>query len=68
MHRNCLFIIAANGSEQKDSMHASYTRSEYLCLPELVALARKERRKISSLTFQLESEVVSQMSALVIPS
>jgi hypothetical protein len=33
MQRNCLFMIAASGSAQKDSMQASYTRSEYLCLP-----------------------------------
>jgi hypothetical protein len=32
IHRNCLFIIAANGSAQNDSMQASYTVSEYLCL------------------------------------
>src|SRR6266404_2231703 len=31
-HKNCLFMIAARGRAQKDSMHASYTRSEYLCL------------------------------------
>lgn len=61
-------MIAANGSEQKDSMHASYTRSEYLCLPELVVSAWKERRKIVSLTLELESKVVGQMSALMIPS
>ena len=33
MQRNCLFMMAAKGNAQKDSMHASYTRSEYLCLP-----------------------------------
>ena len=33
MQRNCLFMMAARGSAQKDSMQASYTRSVYLCLP-----------------------------------
>src|SRR6267154_1635529 len=32
MHKNCLFKIAMRGKAQNDSMHASYTRSEYLCL------------------------------------
>ena len=32
MQRNCLFMIAASGRAQKDCKHASYTRSEYLCL------------------------------------
>ena len=32
MYKNCLFMIAAGGSAQNDSMHASYTRPEYLCL------------------------------------
>ena len=32
IHKNCLFITAANGKAQKDSIHASYTFSEYLCL------------------------------------
>jgi len=32
MHRNCLFMTAARGNAQNDSMQASYTRSEYLCL------------------------------------
>lgn len=32
MQRNCLFITAAKGNEQKLSIQASYTRSEYLCL------------------------------------
>ena len=33
MQKNCLFMIAAKGSAQKDCMHASYNRSEYLRLP-----------------------------------
>lgn len=33
IHKNCLFMTAANGREQKLSIQASYTRSEYLCLP-----------------------------------
>jgi hypothetical protein len=32
IHRNCLFMTAAKGNAQKESMHASYTASEYLCL------------------------------------
>ena len=36
MHKNCLFMIAASGKAQNDSMHASYMRSEYLCLPKKV--------------------------------
>lgn len=32
IHRNCLFMIAANGSEQNDSIQASYILSLYLCL------------------------------------
>ena len=32
MHKNCLFMTAASGNAQKESMHASYTASEYLCL------------------------------------
>lgn len=32
-HRNCWFISAARGRQSKASMHASYTRSEYLILP-----------------------------------
>jgi hypothetical protein len=33
IQRNCLFMTAARGRAQKESMHASYMRSEYLCLP-----------------------------------
>ena len=32
MHKNCLFMTAARGNAQNESMHASYTASEYLCL------------------------------------
>lgn len=32
-HRNCWFISAARGRQSKASIHASYTRSEYLILP-----------------------------------
>lgn len=32
MHKNCLFMTAANGSAQNDCVQASYTFSEYLCL------------------------------------
>jgi len=32
IHKNCLFITAARGSAQNESMQASYTASEYLCL------------------------------------
>ena len=33
MQRNCLFMIAARGRLQNDSMQALYIVSEYLCLP-----------------------------------
>ena len=33
MQKNCSFIIAARGSAQNDSKHASYRRVEYLCSP-----------------------------------
>lgn len=32
-HRNCWFMRAARGRQSKASIHASYTRSEYLILP-----------------------------------
>lgn len=34
-HRNCWFISAARGRASNDSMHTSYTLSEYLILPEI---------------------------------
>lgn len=33
-HRNCWLSSAARGRQSKASMQASYTRSEYLILPE----------------------------------
>lgn len=44
MHRNCLFMTAARGRVQKDSMHALYTSSEYLCLPRFRQCAEKQRQ------------------------
>lgn len=33
MQRNCLLRTAERGRQQKESIIASYIRSEYLCLP-----------------------------------
>lgn len=61
IQRNCLFMMAARGREQKDSIHASYTRSLYLCLPSSVGLGSGKKRVVkgSKLTFQFEREVIS---------
>ena len=66
MQRNCLFMMAARGSAQKDSMQASYTRSEYLCLPSNLSGNNSFMWPKINHTFQFEREVVGQMAAFVI--
>ncbi len=65
MHKNCLFMTAANGSAQKDSIHASYTRSLYLCLPTWNKCMHCQCEP-GQLTFEFEGEIVCQMSAFMI--
>lgn len=66
MHKNCLFIIAASGSAQKDSRHASYKRSEYLWWPRNSGDAVDESKIRRYLTFDLECEVLGQSTAFMV--
>lgn len=61
-------MIAASGRQQKASIHASYTLSEYLCRPRKANVSVIKIADIleTRLTFQLEGEVVCQMAAFVI--
>lgn len=66
MHKNCLFMMAASGRLQKDSMQASYTRSEYLCRPGRANQYARHLLKQNRPTFQLKGKVVGQMPTFVI--
>lgn len=66
-------MIAASGRQQKASIHASYTLSEYLCRPVRNAwsvistvLGLPNRTVARILTLKLEGEVICQMPTFVI--
>lgn len=66
MQRNCLFMTAASGRAQKDSMHASYICSEYLCLPVKTNQEKSCQHAAETRTLKLEREVIRQVTTFMI--
>lgn len=60
-------MMAARGRAQNESMQASYMRSEYLCLP-MVRLGYRTTARLHVHTFELEGEVIGQMTTFVVSS